>query len=621
MDELNKAKLFYEIGDLYFSTQRDSSIFYLTKSYHLANEFGDPAFRGDVIALLGMAYQVVDLEKSAEYLFEGLTLVEEQGDKSSIAYYNILISTHYRIVGDLEIATDYAEKSLNSYYELNDSAWIAGCYNNLGIIHMLKAEYDTGLEFWMKSLDLKLLINDTIGAANTMSNIGIYYEDIGRTEEALDFFNSSLRLELSLNLLDRASHSYQYLGDLHFSTSDYSRAIKSYEKAIDMMDSTGILFDKLEPLLEMSKAYDSLNNYTKAYHVLREYQELYKVYRDSSRSIATQELAAKYESEKKEKENALLKSANDAKDARIEEEKAKTALKDANNRYLLIGLGLVGIILVLIAIALNRMRKSKLEIETQKLVVDQSHKEIRDSISYAKRLQTAILPTTNAINAALPPNFILYLPKDIVAGDFYWMEPYGDKILFAVADCTGHGVPGAFVSIVCHNALNRAVREFKLVQPSRILDKVTDLVIETFAQSDEDVKDGMDIALISLDINTQMLRFAGANNNLYVVSNGRIKILKADRQPIGKYVVSNDFSVQEIQLKTGDTFYMFTDGYIDQFGGPNEKKFKTQRFLDLLLEIQDMSMRNQKVHLEKVFNEWKGDLEQVDDVCILGVRI
>lgn len=261
------------------------------------------------------------------------------------------------------------------------------------------------------------------------------------------------------------------------------------------------------------------------------------------------------------------------------------------------------------------------EVVKQKELVELKNKEIIDSINYAKRIQRAILPSSGMVKRKLANAFIFFRPKDIVAGDFYWLEEKNENILLAAADCTGHGVPGAMVSLVCNNTLGRTVREFNLTQPDLVLNKVRDIVIESFANSREEVKDGMDIALISLNIKTNLLQFSGANNNLYVISNNKITSLKGDRQPIGKYLIRNDFTLQEIQLHPGDTFYMFTDGFIDQFGGPQGKKFKTTHLLTLLLEIQELTMREQKKALEEAFNAWRGDLDQVDDVCILGVRI
>lgn len=269
----------------------------------------------------------------------------------------------------------------------------------------------------------------------------------------------------------------------------------------------------------------------------------------------------------------------------------------------------------------NLVNQRTEEVVKQKEIVELKNQEIIDSINYAKRIQRAILPSGRSIRRKIPKSLIFFKPKDIVAGDFYWMEEKKGKLLLAAADCTGHGVPGAMVSLVCTNTLSRTVREFEMTNPAQILNKVRDIVIESFTSSREEVKDGMDIALISYDPKTRQLQFAGANNNLYIVSNGEVKILKADRQPIGKYVVLNDFGLKETTLKEGDTIYMFTDGYTDQFGGPDEKKFKINRFINLLLEIQDLDMKQQKIKLEKVFNEWKGDLEQIDDVCVVGMKV
>ncbi len=262
-----------------------------------------------------------------------------------------------------------------------------------------------------------------------------------------------------------------------------------------------------------------------------------------------------------------------------------------------------------------------LEVTQQKEIVELKNKEITDSITYAKRIQEAILPSHQYVKSHLDNAFILYKPKDIVAGDFYWLEQKGQKTLLASADCTGHGVPGAMVSVVCNNALNRTVREFNLEQPGEILNKVREIVIETFSKSDEEVKDGMDISLISFDKNNLTLEYAGANNSFYLIRDGKVQITKADKQPIGAYAFSKDFTNHTFQLKKGDTFFIFTDGYVDQFGGPRGKKFKYRPFIDMLIEINSMSMADQKAFIDDAFEDWKGDKEQIDDVCVIGIRI
>ncbi|MBL7896964.1 MAG: SpoIIE family protein phosphatase, partial [Crocinitomicaceae bacterium] len=265
--------------------------------------------------------------------------------------------------------------------------------------------------------------------------------------------------------------------------------------------------------------------------------------------------------------------------------------------------------------------------EHQKHLVEEKNKEILDSINYAKRIQQAILPPDKMWKQILPNSFVLYKPKDIVAGDFYWMEETENFILFASADCTGHGVPGALVSVVCHNALNRAVREYGLTDPGKILDKTREIVIAEFEKSDEEVKDGMDISLVAMQCESESgerrVKWAGANNPLWILKKNSSEILeiKPDKQPIGKYAEAKPFTTHEIDLAKGDTFYIFTDGFADQFGGERGKKFKASSMKELILAIQTYSMPEQKERLNESFETWRGSLEQIDDVSVIGVRV
>ena len=246
-------------------------------------------------------------------------------------------------------------------------------------------------------------------------------------------------------------------------------------------------------------------------------------------------------------------------------------------------------------------------------------KEITDSISYAKSIQTAILPSQRIIKESLKESFILYKPKDIVAGDFYWMEHKDNTALFAAADCTGHGVPGAMVSVVCNNALNRAVREYGLIIPGEILDKARDIVVGEFEKSDEEVKDGMDIALCSIEGNN--LKYAGAHNPLWMIRNGELSEIKANKQPIGRFDNPKPYTTHNVELQKGDLIYIFSDGYVDQFGGERGKKFKAKAFRQLLLSIHDQLMEEQKISIDNAFETWRGSLDQIDDVCVIGVRV
>lgn len=279
----------------------------------------------------------------------------------------------------------------------------------------------------------------------------------------------------------------------------------------------------------------------------------------------------------------------------------------------------------------KELQSSYDEIKEQKRIIEIHNKEITDSIRYAKRIQSAILPPSSILKEYLEKSFILYKPKDIVAGDFYWMENKDNTILFAAADCTGHGVPGALVSMVCNNGLNRSVREYELTDPGEILNKTRDIVIQEFEKSEEEVRDGMDIALCCLETQdfesdnatSFTVRYAGANNPLWIVRKGsnQVEELKGDKQPIGKYAKYTSFKTNEITLNKGDTIYLFSDGYQDQFGGQRGKKFKPANFKKLLTTINHETMQRQKEILDETFENWKGELEQIDDVCVIGVRL
>ncbi|MFL5754109.1 MAG: PP2C family protein-serine/threonine phosphatase [Bacteroidia bacterium] len=254
----------------------------------------------------------------------------------------------------------------------------------------------------------------------------------------------------------------------------------------------------------------------------------------------------------------------------------------------------------------------------------QKNKDITDSITYAKRIQQAILPPDNLVKRLLPESFILYKPKDIVSGDFYWVAEWGEHILFAAVDCTGHGVPGAFMSIVGQNMLNQTVNEHGLYKPNLVLNSLNKAVARTLGRdANNRIKDGMDIALCSLDKKKMLLEFSGAFNPVWILRGEEIFEIKGNKFPIGSFLDNTvqNFDCHEFALQPGDRVYVFTDGYADQFGGPKGKKFKYKNIKKLLLESRNLSMPEQRAVLEKTLEDWKGKLEQIDDVLVMGVRV
>lgn len=253
--------------------------------------------------------------------------------------------------------------------------------------------------------------------------------------------------------------------------------------------------------------------------------------------------------------------------------------------------------------------------------LQEKNREITDSITYAKRIQNAVLPPHDLLQEYVKDCFILYKPKDIVSGDFYWFEKKNDVLLVAAADCTGHGVPGAMLSVVCSNALYRSVNEFDLIRPGEILDKTRELVLDAFAKSSEGIKDGMDISLCAIDLRTRRVSWSGANNNLWYLKNGALCEIKAHKQPIGKTGHQLPFPTHDVPLEKDDVLYLVTDGYADQFGGAEGKKFKRRQLEGLLHATGSMPLDTQKRTLDRVFENWRGELEQLDDVTIIGIRL
>lgn len=318
--------------------------------------------------------------------------------------------------------------------------------------------------------------------------------------------------------------------------------------------------------------------------------------------------------------------------------------------YIGYGIFFIAFVWGAITVSTNSLRKvikertaevvaQKERIEAQKEIVEEKNKEILDSINYAKRLQEAIMPSQNVWKAHLPESFVYYVPKDIIAGDFYFMEVVEDQgkklVYYVAADCTGHGVPGAMVSVVGANGLKRCIKEFGLRDPGKILDKLTEIVAENFAQSEERIRDGMDLALCCLDMKDMKLQFAGANNPVWIINPNRKDWgavgnpfrtgdgieQKADKQAIGYSEELEPFTTHVIELEKGDTIYTFSDGYPDQFGGPKNKKFKSANFKKMLISLYDEPMDKQKEVIDAEFQKWRGDYEQVDDVCVIGVRV
>ena len=617
-------------------------------AYYL--QIGDKDGEAMVINNLGYIYNMQgDIAKALEYYHKTLKIREEIKDEEGISLALNNIGYIHDLQGNTSEALIYYSKSLEISEKINSLEDIAITLNNIGTIYA-DSSSELEMEYYSRALKIRRQSGDDIGVSHSLGNIGVAFHEmadndsLSAPEQKVLYFEALKNLEEALDIMEAigdkygSAHVLVSLGGVMLDLGNYKKAKHFFDKGLKRAETYGyleILKDASFGLYSLSEIQgngsEALEKY-KTFIVLRDSLNNKEILKETIKQDARHEYEKQktIDDTKHETQKAIDNAAHKSSLALEQEEKEKQKILTLSATG---GLGLVVVFLIFVFNRLRVTKKQKLiienqkqEVEKQKEVVESAHdeleeknKEILDSINYAKRIQNAILPTKKIVKEYLKESFILYKPKDIIAGDFYWMEQKGDKILYAAADCTGHGVPGAMVSVVCNNALNRSVREYGLITPGKILDKTRQIVIEEFEKSDEDVKDGMDIALCSLD--GMKLEFSGANNPLWIVRNGEVLETKANKQPIGKVDNPRPYTTHKMELKTGDSIFIFSDGYVDQFGGEKGKKLKAKKFRELLLSIQDKSMEEQKVLIDATFENWKGDLEQVDDVCVIGVRV
>jgi serine phosphatase RsbU (regulator of sigma subunit) len=612
---------------------------YYLKSLFYRKKIKDTIGVGSAYLNLGTLFdEEGNLPKALEFQFKALRIFERTKENKQIAkvYNNIAII--YKQQKKYKQALIYNFKSLNINKKQNLQYDQATSYNNIANIYVELAKYQEAIINYEKALNIAQKLNDFQLYSMLENNLGVVYLKLNQYKNAKKYFEHSFQTKVQLGDLIGQIEALENLGSLHSLLKEHIPSINYCLKSYELAKKHELIQDLQISCDCLYSGYRKLNQNDNAIKYLEESNKIKETLEkmNSKRMILEQEFNYNYE--KKTYEDSLKNiTQKQLLQTQIDKEKTK--------QYSLYG-GLCFIFIITLFVY-NRFKTSQKQrkiIEQQKYIVEEKNKEITDSITYAKRIQSAILPQSKLVKEFLKDSFILYKPKDIVAGDFYWLEVVGDIVLFAAADCTGHGVPGAMVSVVCNNGLNRAVREFGLTNPNEILDKTRELVIQEFEKSDEDVKDGMDISLCALDTKTNILKWSGANNPLWVLRKGtsstsvpniiiegvkefsraelvEVIELKPDKQPIGKYSNSKPFSVHQLQLQKKDIIYIFTDGYQDQFGGPKEKKFRVTQMRELFLSLFAGTMEEQRKIIDESFKNWKGDLEQVDDVCVIGVRI
>ncbi|MBN1182904.1 MAG: tetratricopeptide repeat protein [Bacteroidales bacterium] len=555
-------------------------------------------------------FRMADYAESLKNHIISLQLREEIKDDEGIASSLNNIGTLYLRLDDYNQALDQLNKSLKIEQEAENEPGIASCYINIGAVYEKKLSFDTALHYYQQSIEINQRYDNAKDIASTYSNIAFIYDSKGSQDTALYYYLKSLNLFEDIEDRQGAAETYLSIGIFYNGMWEWKEALKYLERAMDIGKEIHSYDIVMRSAKELSEAFYKLNDFKKAYenHVL--YKRAYdKINSEESIKKFTQvEMQREFEKKQKEQEFNRL----------IEKRKQKMI-----NVFFIFGLTFM-IILAWIMYRNYRIKhKANILLSKQKAEIQAQRDEITASIHYASRIQTAILPPRELREQILPEHFILYKPRDIVSGDYFWMTQKGDKTIVVAADCTGHGVPGAFMSMLGVVFLNEIVNKPGIKHANQILHELRDYIIKALHQTGKagEQKDGMDMALVSLDCKTHEVEYSGAYNPLYHIRDGQLEELKADRMPIGIHLSLDPFTNQVIKVKPGDTLYMFSDGYVDQFGGALGKKFKAPQFKELLLSIQEKPMSEQKELLNESIEKWREGYDQIDDILVIGIRV
>jgi serine phosphatase RsbU (regulator of sigma subunit)/Flp pilus assembly protein TadD len=625
----------------------------------------------------------VEPSQSIIYGFEGLTLAKKLGDIDSEIHLLNNIGIAYYGLGDYEKTLEYFLLVLEKEENLKNPQAQSRALNNLGIIYDEIGKLEKSIAYYEESLKIKETLNDSAGISNTLSNLGLLYLKMDFPDKAILCFRKCLKIDTESTYISGIYNSLHNIGlyHLNFKNKDsavyymaqayevipkdevnYDKAfiIKSYAKALLENKSYKNAEEKYKQAIEIAKKISSPEILEEAYKGIAEiseidgnykealnYYKLHKAFNDSifntdfNKQIA--KLEKNHEIKEREKEIQLLKNEAEITGLQLSTRK--------NTIYFLYALGLL--LAILSAISYNRykikkkahslleQKNSKIEFQKdeinsqkdeieaqrdnilrQKQSLEEASKDIMESIWYAQNIQNAILPDLSHISSNFKDFFMLFLPKSIVSGDFYWYTEKGDKHYFVVADCTGHGIPGAFMTVMANDLLNSIIIQRDINDCAEILKTLDYEVMNSLQYKENSSNDGLDISLLCIDLNKMRISFSGACMNLLLIRNNKIQEYKGQRFSIGGFT---DITIkkpinQQIDIIKGDQIYLYTDGYPDQFGGPNDKKFMIQNLKNLLSDLSSLPMIEQKHYLNKAFLEWKGENEQTDDICLAGIR-
>jgi len=582
---------------------------------------------------IGVGYKTIgEYDKAIEYYHENLKIHETTGSLVGMAWARSNIANVYFFFGlDYDKAIEYYQVGIELIQQHLEKVpgdelairELAQAYMNMGIALKELDDFDKALENFRMASAYYTEQGNKAGIASTQKNIGVIYMEKGNYREALEAVQSSLEYNQEIGQHKEEAEDLKNMGKIYFHMKNYPQALEYMNQSLEISRELDLKKEMFDVYRDKSNVYRDMGNFRRA---LENY-ELYGVLKDSSireeNINQISELETKYETERVERENVLLNTQNDLQEAQVKRQRI----------FLLSVIGISFVILVFGFVVYRQYQEKKkanilleeqnIEIKQQRDKIFQQKQEITDSIQYASRIQNAILPPSSMLDK-LQDHFILYKPRDIVSGDYYWMTLKDNKTIVVAADCTGHGVPGAFMSMLGISFMNEIVNKSDTTQANQILNQLRGNVISSLGQTGEEgeAQDGMDLALCVIDTSAMKIQYSGAYNPLYIIRNNELLEYKPDKMPIGIHTEKdNSFSNHDIDVEIGDALYLFSDGYVDQFGGSRQKKFLTKNFKELLLRINKKPMKDQKEILDGTIREWMGGVEQIDDILVMGLRI
>lgn len=539
----------------------------------------------------------------------------------------------YRKLQQIELAKDAFERSAKVFKNYDFKIGNVMCDVNIGIIHFDLEEFEIALKSFREAYSKMRALggND----ANLTMNIGNCFYKLGQLDSAFYYLDQSYQLALSTKQYFPLPNLQSTLGHLYLDRGEYTKAEELYTKALELSKEKEQGKMTARIYVSLGKLYNTTGKFEEAYSHLFEGMKLQDSLENKDFKMELSEKEAVIQNEKKKHEIELL------------EEKDKLAQEEINfakqiRLYLTIVLVLILAIAVLLFFQSKKRRVMNTALSEKNDQIEEQHKEITDSINYAKQIQTALLTSDSEWSKISNDYFVLFKPKDVVSGDFFWALDYEEEqiAIWVAADCTGHGVPGAFMSMLGIGFLNEIIIENKVLEANQILNKLREKIISALQQKNtiSQRKDGIDMALCIWDKERNELTYSGANNPIYIVRNKKIFTdnqgfkeedkdfglieYSPDKMPVGAHAEKlESFKQSVIKLQRGDMIYSFTDGYADQFGGDSGKKYKYKKFRQFLLSLPTTSGIEQKEKLNKEFESWKGELEQIDDVCVIGIRV